>query len=91
MKQCAALDYRTADAALNAACQQALRRLEGTAGGVGALREGQRAWISFRDKSCEAEGAVYEGGSIQPMIVAECLARLTRRRSGNLRSLTETN
>jgi uncharacterized protein YecT (DUF1311 family) len=47
--------------------------------------------VTFRDKACEAEGAQYRGGSIEPMIVAGCLARLTRQRGEDLKALAETN
>ena len=44
------------------------------------LQRAQRAWIQFRDAQCEFEGLEGRGGSIEPMIVAQCLARLTRER-----------
>ena len=65
------------------------RRLALAVLGAAALRDAQRAWIAFRDRACEVEGMRYEGGSIQPMIVAGCLERLTRARSEDLRLLAE--
>jgi uncharacterized protein YecT (DUF1311 family) len=48
------------------------------------LRRTQRAWIAFRDGQCEIEGMAERGGSLEPMIVNECLARLTRERIAQL-------
>jgi uncharacterized protein YecT (DUF1311 family) len=54
-----------------------------------ALRDAQRAWITFRDAACTAEGYVYAGGSIRPLVVSQCLERLTRARTEDLRRLAE--
>lgn len=48
------------------------------------LREAQRAWVAFRDAHCRGEGYAERGGSLEPMIVAECRARLTRERIAQL-------
>lgn len=50
------------------------------------LRTAQRAWIAYRDAECEYEGLGERGGSMEPMIVAQCLARLTRARTTELRA-----
>ena len=89
MNECALRDYQVADTELNARYATARALLERLGAGAVALRDAQRAWLAFRDSACEAEGAVYAGGSIQPMIVASCLARLTRQRSEDLRALAE--
>ena len=89
MNECAHADYLAADEALNTEYRRARAALDESAGT--ALRDAQRAWIAFRDKACEVEGAQYDGGSIQPMVVAECLARLTWRRVDDLRLLAQTN
>jgi uncharacterized protein YecT (DUF1311 family) len=91
MNDCAMRDYRSADAELNARYKAARAELQRIGSGAAALRDAQRAWVTFRDKACEAEGAQYRGGSIEPMIVAGCLARLTRQRGEDLKALAETN
>lgn len=53
------------------------------------LLEAQRAWLAYRDAQCRLEGYSFLGGSAQPMIVAGCLASLTRQRTQELRDLTE--
>ncbi len=99
MTMCAGQDYSKADAELNVAYAKARAVMKsydadlppGQRGAAKALLEAQRAWIPFRDAACKAEGYPFEGGTIQPMIVAECLARLTRRRTEDLRALAATN
>ena len=89
MNQCAAIAYREADAELNAIYKPARSRLPES--GASALRDAQHAWITYRDKACEAEGSQYEGGSIQPLVVNNCLTRLTRERVAGLKILMENN
>lgn len=48
------------------------------------LRQAQRAWLPYRDLTCQMEAADYAGGSIAPMIASLCLARLTERRTRDL-------
>ena len=56
----------------------------GLRGGPEALRDAQRAWITFRDKTCEAEGFAMRGGTAEPIVVGFCLTRVTRERIGHL-------
>lgn len=92
MTMCAGQDYSKADAELNTVYAEARAAMKsfdanlppGQRGAARALLEAQRAWIPFRDAACKAEGFLYGGGSIQPMVVAECLARLTRQRTQEL-------
>ena len=60
MNQCAYEEWQTADAELNAVYKRAMAMLEGrrtaqldadVRGGPEALRDAQRAWITFRDKT----------------------------------------
>ena len=92
---CAEADFRAADAELNRAYKSAremMRQVDAAlpapqGGAEVALRDGQRAWISFRDQACLAEAYVWTGGSAQPMIHSRCKARLTRQRAADLRDL----
>lgn len=54
-----------------------------------ALKEGQRAWITFRDKTCEAEGYAMKGGSAEPLVVYGCLHELTTERTGHLEAMMQ--
>jgi uncharacterized protein YecT (DUF1311 family) len=48
------------------------------------LREAQRLWIQFRDANCNAEYALYEGGSAGPMVKVACIEAVTRHRTEEL-------
>ena len=97
MNQCAYNDWEAADADLNAAYKRAMALLQhwdadlpqAEQGGAKALKEAQRAWITFRDKACEAEGYAMTGGSAEPLVVYGCLATLTRQRTQDLLYLVE--
>jgi uncharacterized protein YecT (DUF1311 family) len=83
MTQCAWADFEAADGELNwiyGAVIAAARN----GGFEDEIRAAQRAWIGFRDAACEAEAAPYDGGSIQPMIEARCLERVTLARIEDL-------
>lgn len=92
MNHCAYLGWMQADEDLNEtygwAMDVANRYGETVAT---ALRTAQRAWIPYRDAACEAEGIMYEGGSIQPLIIFTCKEHLTRQRTEEMRAVYEMN
>lgn len=95
MNYCAYQDFLVADEKLNAAYLLAIsatKILDGYSEGMQpsatqTLREAQRAWIVFRDKACEVEGFVSRGGTMEPLLVSSCKARLTDQRTEGLRWL----
>lgn len=99
MNICAFQDFQNADVDLNdfyKIAREELRSIDGylakdMQGGAIALRDAQRAWVTYRDRSCEAEGFVARGGSLEPLLVSSCKARLTRQRTEDLRSAFEFN
>jgi uncharacterized protein YecT (DUF1311 family) len=92
LNQCAYEDWEVVDAELNDIYAEAMALLEGwdadlpkdEQGGARALRDAQRAWITFRDKACEAEGYAIKGGSAEPLLVYGCMRQLTQDRSAQL-------
>ena len=52
-----------------------------------ALVAAQKAWLVFRDVQCEFEASGSVGGSVHPMIVAQCRAKLTKARTATLREM----
>ena len=93
---CARMDFERADAELNrvyrqsiASERQADRELDRTydqrPSNESILREAQRAWVAFRDAQCtyEANGEA-RGGSMEPMVHGQCMARMTRERIAQL-------
>jgi uncharacterized protein YecT (DUF1311 family) len=51
------------------------------------LLKSQRTWLAYRDAQCASEGYYGRGGTIEPMLVNMCLARVTRERITQLREL----
>jgi uncharacterized protein YecT (DUF1311 family) len=86
LNRCADAAYRKADAALNAVYAEIMRRLKGDIATKQLLIGAQKAWLGFRDAECAFANAADAGGSIYPMIHAECLERLTKARAADLRA-----
>ncbi|MBZ8178896.1 lysozyme inhibitor LprI family protein [Oscillatoria salina] len=82
INQCAAIAYRNSDRRLNQVYQQLVPRLSSSR--KQKLIQAQRAWITFRDASCEFERSEFQGGTIAPAIYNGCLADLTERRTQEL-------
>ena len=97
LNQCAYADWQAADARLNLAYKRAMALLKEwdaglppeERGGAEALRNAQRAWITFRDEACAAEGYAMKGGSAEPLLVYGCMRRLTEERTNHLLGMVE--
>jgi uncharacterized protein YecT (DUF1311 family) len=85
LNQCAARARNRADAELN----KVYRELMKDAGTTerAKLRAAQLAWIKFRDTQCDYESVGNKGGSIYPMVVSFCLARVTNTRVKQLQEI----
>ena len=81
LNECAGMAYQKADKQLN----QAYRKLQRTPDLVAA----QRAWITFRDAECKYQASGFDGGSIQPMVYANCLQSLTEDRIKQLEQASQ--
>jgi uncharacterized protein YecT (DUF1311 family) len=99
MNMCARADFERADAELNRVWGEMIaaaragdaeidRSWDRRAGSEEVLREAQRAWITFRDAHCTFEGYEARGGSMEPMLVSSCMARLTEDRTRQLRGVS---
>ena len=84
MLNCAALESRVQDAALNTAYHSLLRRLE--APRTGLLRVAQRAWLEYRQANC-AFVSNPGGGSAARVAGATCMLEMTAARVRELRAL----
>ena len=95
MTECATAAYQAADGDLNATWKLSMGTMKQWdadnpgAKAAEALRNAQRAWIAFRDAECGLEVSFYAGGTIAPMVEADCLTRLTRARTEELRAMAE--
>ncbi|ARM13605.1 MULTISPECIES: lysozyme inhibitor LprI family protein [Rhizobium] len=98
MTSCEVARHETADKALNeqykktrAAMVAIDKDLDGDMKGAEkALVKAQRAWIDYRDAQCDAFGFQARGGTMEPMLVAGCLAEETDKRTKELKELEDT-
>lgn len=84
MTLCAGQAFDAADAALNQAWQELMRRLADDPEAKALAVTAQKAWIGFRDAECAFQASGSQGGSIHPMLVAQCQADLTTARTDAL-------
>ncbi|MEQ5786897.1 DUF1311 domain-containing protein [Erythrobacter sp. NFXS35] len=102
MNWCAARDFEVADERLNAQWKETAAAMKARdesfveyagddtrEGYFESLLEAQRAWLRYRDAHCRLEGYYARGGSLEPLLVSTCKARLTRMRTDELRELVE--
>ncbi len=97
MTYCAGKDFDKADKELNALwpeIKKAAQEDDANAGDgkheyLDALMASQRAWLAYRDAECTWQGFYAHGGSMEPMLVNGCLARLTEERVKALKESQE--
>jgi uncharacterized protein YecT (DUF1311 family) len=79
MQHCAAHDLRVADAAMTARYHALRTRLKPAA--RQRLLTEQRQWLKDRDRNCIAKGDRYRGGTMAPVVVAQCWVEVTKART----------
>lgn len=97
MTICAGKDHEKADKDLNAAYQKLRKQLAerdktadaSSKGATDALVTSQRAWVAFRDANCALAGFQARGGTMEPMLIASCLADMSSKRAEELKALTD--
>ncbi len=87
MNACAGIAYQNADRKLNQVYQQLLPKLSTSR--KQKLITAQRAWIRFRDSSCDFERSEVAGGSMEPMMYSNCMASVTEERIQDLERYLE--
>lgn len=89
LNECSARAYQSADAALNEAYKAAMDVVKDwSPESQEKLRSAQRSWIGYRDKAC----LVYqypESGSITPLLINDCLRKITTDRIDDLKALAQ--
>jgi uncharacterized protein YecT (DUF1311 family) len=83
MTMCAGAAAKAADGDLNKTYDTLIARIDDKHT-IALLRDAEKAWIAYRDKECGFETSLTVGGSIHPMVVAQCLETLTRARQKEL-------
>ncbi|MFJ3487358.1 lysozyme inhibitor LprI family protein [Pseudomonas sp. NPDC090202] len=88
MNQCASKQYATLDAELNKQYKAQMAWLT-TPERKKTFQEAQRKWLAFRDAECLYQtGKAEDGGSIWPLVQAQCLAEQTKVRVEQLKVYT---
>lgn len=80
MNICSFDEFQAADAELNAAYQEVLKRLAGGADRTKLIIASQRNWIAFREAECKFKSHGVETGSVHPLIINHCMTNLTQDR-----------
>ena len=88
MNQETCSSYKKADTQMTVAYKKVLKSLENAIQKQGLIKT-QKAWIIYKEAHCKSIAALYEGGSIQPMIYCDCFETLTKERTKNLQFYLE--
>ena len=76
MERCASRDLEQAKRELDRYLQEARRLATNRA----LLDSAQAVWEHYRDVACRAAGSEYEGGTMKPLVMLNCLTDLARNR-----------
>ncbi|MBT0955867.1 DUF1311 domain-containing protein [Alphaproteobacteria bacterium KMM 3653] len=98
MNYCAAEEFKALDKTLNAVWKRAKaqvaeadkynQRRDGQTESQ-VLLESQRAWIKYRDLTCDIDAYQVRGGSLEPLLRSTCMSDLTERRTRFLAYIAE--
>jgi uncharacterized protein YecT (DUF1311 family) len=102
---CYATEFKSADQDLNHIYRAALLALEKDLDDAHAkadndhvafdttaiadLKDAQAAWVKYRDLHCSAAGQQFQGGTIEPAIIARCMTVTTRHRIDDIEEAYE--
>ena len=81
---CAGRKFKEADAELNRVYNQLTSKVDSMY--RAKLKAAEVSWLKYRDDNCDYETALYEGGSMRPMVYSFCLERMTKARAAELRA-----
>ena|SRR5438552_9309012 len=91
MNVCSYRDYLRADIELNRTWDAVTKKLNTGHRLFAVLLEGQRAWLTYRNKQCDVMAKWYEGGTIAALMENSCLTDITKFRTKELKQLLEDN
>lgn len=86
MNICAGHELDRANATINNLYKETMAKYDPA--GQALLRKSERAWIVFRDAECDFRTSGSKGGSIWPVVHAQCLTELTRARIKQIEAAT---
>jgi uncharacterized protein YecT (DUF1311 family) len=80
LNECADAAFKKSDKKLNELYRQIETRLKDDADAKKLLIQAQRDWVKFRDAECSFQTAEAAGGSMMPMLIAQCMDGQTQSR-----------
>ena len=80
LNACADAAFKKSDKKLNELYQQIEARLKDDADTKKLFVQAQRDWDKFRDAECSFQTAGAAGGSVMPMLIAQCMDGLAQSR-----------
>ncbi|GLS40413.1 hypothetical protein GCM10010869_60100 [Mesorhizobium tianshanense] len=80
LNACADAAFKKSDKKLNELYKQIEVRLKDDADSKKLLVQAQRDWVKFRDAECSFQTTGAAGGSMMPMLVAQCMDSLAQSR-----------
>lgn len=99
MNICANKSQLSAQENLNSAYEAALKSMKNFDSIVGSteettkdnavtlLKKSQDLWVQYLEATCDAEGFLFQGGTMQPQVVDDCLERMTNERANYLKDI----
>jgi uncharacterized protein YecT (DUF1311 family) len=91
MVGCIGAEVQRWDRRLNAAYTVLMKSDEHSASVKDLLREAQRAWITYRDKACTADGELTAaGGTLGAVSRSQCALQMTAQRAVELENFSKS-
>ncbi len=92
LNQCYGEQFSKMEGRLNKVYAKLLRQMqsEKSETAIQKLRMAEKAWIHYRDLHCDAARFEFAGGSISPMVWAQCMDTTTEHRIEELKAAYET-
>jgi len=87
MNESAVKKYKSADSQLNKLYNQLMKLEVGESKQY--LIQAEKDWIKYRDSHCKYDSVQYDGGSIQSLIMYDCLLELTNERIKHIKESIE--
>lgn len=89
MLACVKNDLAREDKRLNEVYRKLTAALKEDEKATNLLRDAQRKWIAFRDAHCTFEADEMRGGTLEPVLLTDCLAIATGERAKFLEELLQ--
>jgi uncharacterized protein YecT (DUF1311 family) len=83
MQNCMDNEWKKSDAELNRVYQESLKKLKPEQ--AARLKKAQRAWLTYRDAQCDADGLNIPGRHRGSPALTQCRVTLTQERAKTLR------